>query len=302
MNATRLLDSLGVNTHFAYSGTPYVDRFDEVCAKLTDLEIKHIRDGGPVLWNLKPDYMAGTWDRLLKQPCDLLYVLDAAQKPLALPSNAAYPYAKNYGATDIGLIRNKLGAKVIAWEGLNEPDQKIGAVDWAAKTLGFQQAAYRDLGALAQPGQGENLLTPAIGHPWDPSPYSSLGFRLWDYGTHAAAHLYAGKEPPENPQTAANLKLLRRYSADLPIWVTECGYQTVTAGAAGSVAGAVVSEADQARYLLRTVFHHLDLGLERTYFYELIDAKPAGGYGLLRYDLSEKPSYVLLKALLRGLA
>lgn len=309
MNAATLLDSLGVNTHFAYSGTPYVDRFEDVCAKLTDLGVRHIRDGGPVQHTKASgiDYrhMDKIWARLLNQPCDILYILAAhdvydlsLEGKLDANKQPVYPYRQDYSRTDIPLIRTKLGAKVIAWEGLNEPDLKVGAVDWAAKTVAFQQAAAKDVATdnAREWNDRAPLLTPAIGHPWDAAAYSSLGFNLWDYGTHAAAHFYAGTEPPENAKTLANLKLLRRYSADLPIWVTECGYQT------GTVTGDVVSEGLQARYLLRTAFHHLDLGIARTYLYELIDAKPGGGYGLLRYDLSEKPAFTLLKGLLRGLA
>jgi len=44
-SADSFVDSIGVNTHFTYGGTPY-ERFDEMKSKLQEVGIRHIRDGG----------------------------------------------------------------------------------------------------------------------------------------------------------------------------------------------------------------------------------------------------------------
>jgi hypothetical protein len=42
-SAASFVESIGVDTHFSYTDTPYVSRFQEVKAKLAELGVHHIR-------------------------------------------------------------------------------------------------------------------------------------------------------------------------------------------------------------------------------------------------------------------
>ena len=69
------------------------------------------------------------------------------------------------------------------------------------------------------------------------------------------------------------------------------------------------SEALQAKYLPRLYAEYFRLGLKRAYLYQLLDSDqdptgrdPEAGFGLLRYDLSERPAFQAVAALTQLLA
>jgi hypothetical protein len=82
-----------------------------------------------------------------------------------------------------------------------------------------------------------------------------------------------------------------------PIFVTESGYPT------DSTLGYYITEAYQAKWLVRTLLHHFSMGIARTFIYELIDVPPLGlpnwsGFGLVLSDYTLKPSYTAVQSLL----
>jgi hypothetical protein len=68
---------------------------------------------------------------------------------------------------------------------------------------------------------------------------------------------------------------------------TETGYRS----------GAGLSDAIIGRYEVRTLFESLNLGVRRTYLYELID-DPSGNWGLLTDGFSPRPVYVAIRNIL----
>jgi hypothetical protein len=81
---------------------------------------------------------------------------------------------------------------------------------------------------------------------------------------------------------------------------TESGYPT---------GGMFTSEALAAKYIVRLYLENFRLGIKRTYLYQLLDniahpaiGDPDGSFGLLRYDLSERPAFGAVAALAHLLA
>jgi hypothetical protein len=91
--------------------------------------------------------------------------------------------------------------------------------------------------------------------------------------------------------------LARRICGDRPLYVTECGYSTLSGGANS------VSEAVAARYITRLFLSHFAQGIERTYWDELSDgATPttaALSQGLIRAPGDRKPAFASLRNLLQ---
>lgn len=78
---------------------------------------------------------------------------------------------------------------------------------------------------------------------------------------------------------------------DLPAMSTEAGFRTAVGDFTESV---------QAKYVSRVLFNNFNRGVRRTYLHELINntsntADQLDNWGLLRFDLSPKPAYTMLK-------
>ena len=84
-----------------------------------------------------------------------------------------------------------------------------------------------------------------------------------------------------------------------PIWIVEYGYSTCQVGDNGFVC---VSPATQADYLARAyTYMRRFLPVDRMFWYSLKDLGTGGGreanYGLVRNDLSAKPSFAAMQSL-----
>ena len=81
--------------------------------------------------------------------------------------------------------------------------------------------------------------------------------------------------------------------------VTETGYPSVSS-VASDPAPYTLIDSVAASYIPRTLLNNFNAGVVRTFLYEFVDEGNVGAeqtYGLLRSDLSEKPSYLALKNL-----
>lgn len=122
-------------------------------------------------------------------------------------------------------------------------------------------------------------------------------------------HYYSGQEPPETAlrdtntnvsgaktfiEMLAELRAWRdRYAPTMPIWMTETGYDS--AGPFGT------TEAIQAARLPRVVMLCLAYGVEKVFVYRESGSRPSkhACSGLLRDDLSQKPSWYTYGTLIR---
>jgi hypothetical protein len=114
-------------------------------------------------------------------------------------------------------------------------------------------------------------------------------------------HPYPGGQPPER-NLQAELEAARTNSGGLPVVATETGYHDALAGPGGHPP---VPEDVAATYLPRLFLSAFRAGVRRTFAYELLDERPDPGqtdaeasFGLLRDDLSPKPSYSTLRNLI----
>lgn len=90
----------------------------------------------------------------------------------------------------------------------------------------------------------------------------------------------------------------------LPIWITEHGWSTQTAGTSGS---AGVSEADQAAYLAKSMEIAAAHGVEKYFIYNLVAYEDDLSYaehcfGIIHRDYTAKPAFAAVQAKMRELS
>ncbi len=303
--AAAFLDSIGVNTHFTFNDSPYATRYAEVRSKLAALGLRHVRD-------------------VLHPHVSDLAGLGISTTVLAEP-NLGTPESFR----DRVKALNAQGVAVDAIEGANEPDMfwKRLRISW--KGQGYPDGPVlwqRDLFQTFKADPATSRLTiigPSLGLAGMPNaqPPGSWG-GLREYVDWGNIHPYPYNANPFGPELAYGTLSSFFHSGTFPsVTVDEApdafrAYQAIygagpyAATETGYPAGCwFTSEALQAKYLPRLYAEYFRLGLKRTYIYQLLDSEqdptgrdPEGGFGLLRYDLSERPAFQAVAALTRLLA
>ena len=285
-SADSFVESLGVNTHYGNGiftgGNAYADR--RIDAKLGALGIRHIRDhsynaeGVGFVDNINATY--GIRANLIlgettRSPADLVTLLKA---------HPAYE----------------------AIEGLNEPEfagnrsyngftDNSSANQYPA-TRAFQNDLYAAIKADPQLG-GITVLSPAMGRSNRSQFLIPINFDV------AAMHSYPWASPTtfaDKPsggvdQALSDMSALR---GTKPLWATESGYYNQLPTNTKSV-----PENISGKYTPRLYAEFFNRGIRRTYLYELADQGPdttarEQNFGLLRFDMTEKPAYTSLKNLI----
>ena len=267
IRAYDLANSVGVNTHFAYTNTAY-SNFNAVEGLLHASHIRHTRDG----------YYP--WPAGHPQ-----YAIHRQLKAIGVDTIAVVPWS-NPIPTVAQLVQfAQLAGNIAAFEITNEPDDQNNP-DWVAQVKALAPvvvAACKQLGIPA--------LAPALVHP---ESYSQLGelADVWD----ANVHFYPEPRPPETPPYGPNGEYSLTWwqaesnvivDAALGSWITETGYVDTT------VPGVI------ACYLLRAICYAASVGTERTYIYQLVDTD---GYGLVSGTYAVTPAYTAIRHLLECLA
>ncbi|AMR26981.1 hypothetical protein A0257_07575 [Hymenobacter psoromatis] len=97
------------------------------------------------------------------------------------------------------------------------------------------------------------------------------------------------------------INMAHQYANDMPVWVTETGYDTNQGSPlhAPAIGGRSVLQTE-ADWTLRTALLYARWGVERTFFYELHDDNPTnpiqfGSSGLLNTDQTPKPAATFLR-------
>jgi hypothetical protein len=97
------------------------------------------------------------------------------------------------------------------------------------------------------------------------------------------------------------MRLAHQYAGDMPVWVTESGYDTNQGSPLKAIAVGNKSVLQtQADWILRTALLYARWGIERTFFYQLTDADVANpvqfsSSGLINANLSPKPAADFLR-------
>jgi hypothetical protein len=279
MAASDFVDSIGVNTHFQYD-KPYRNNASAVVSMLADSGIRHIRD-------------------------------------------AAMPFTDKTYISILGLVHER-GIRVdlitderekIDWiirqsrllpAGLIDAYENPNELDMTYKTDYYLTALHTFTPALYKAVKADPFTSslPVIA----PSLTSKRGFEsfgdfsaYFDYGN---IHNYVF---PHHPGTEGSgldhygsidywVKAARNIAGSKPIMTTETGWGT-------SSKKKDVTEVVQLKYLQRLLFEQALHGIKRTYVYQFLDAGTGfNTFGLVRGDLSPKPSYYGFRNLINLLA
>jgi hypothetical protein len=278
-------DSIGVNVRLTYIDTAAYATFAPIEARLRELGVRHVSDS-------------------LCPTCE--YQVNRLQLLAAdgIKANLGVGYMAGGTATiapGLQALRTRLRDSIASISGLNEPDIS-GDPQWIAKTRAYQTELYRQVNAdplLADvPVLGPSLV------------YRDSRAALGDLSAHldqGNLHPYSGGLPPLG-NLATEALLMAQVSQTKPLTISEVGYHTDLAYTGPH---RPASEKAVATYTSRIPLEAFRWGISRTYIYQFADvmspadAQTAGlspsenSFGLLRFDLTPKPSFIALRNLLR---
>lgn len=278
-------DSMGVDVRLTYLTSSYKD-FAPIEARLKELGVRYVGDG-------------------FCPTCE--YQIDRLQRLAADGIRANLGVGNLAGGTasiDDGLrvIKNRLRKSVISVTTINEPDIS-GNPNWIADTRWFTHELYNRVNADPALSNIE-VIGPAVVNRGSRAALGDMSSYL-DSGN---IHPYPGGATPLH-NILDEFDLASKISAGKPLVATEIGYHTDTDPAYGGHYGA--SERAVAQYMPRIALEAFRGGIERTYIYQFADlwsasqaqqygvSKAENSFGLLRSDLTPKPSFIALRNLLR---
>ena len=274
-SADAFVGSIGVNTHFYYTGTPYVDSFSVVKQRLAELGVRHIRE------NIAPNDRPDQYRRLR----ELSALGIKADLILGDPRNGISTLDHM-----IATVKNELPGAVDSVEGPNEFNAQ-GVSNWVSMLREYQQHLYTAV--KSDPALSSlTVIGPSITNWGDAEKLGDMSGML-DVG---CAHPYTSR-PPETVVTES-LERSAQTAGSKPAFTTETGYHTALNYKSGSEAFLPVTEAAQAVYMPRVFLEQFRRGVARTYSYELLNqfadarlTERESNWGLLRNDLSKKPAF-----------
>ncbi|CAF1545567.1 unnamed protein product [Adineta ricciae] len=287
--ADSFVESIGVNTHWAFPGI-YSDNYARLKAKLGESGIRYVRDGtfSPLLYTrandlydsfgIKTNMVTGRW----------------------VPGSWPAPLDPTQIDAELNEMKTRALQTVVAIEAPNEYDHTHGPdTDWVSTIRNYSITLYNKV--KADPAL-KNI--PVIGPSFGPyESYHAVG-NLDPYIDYVNQHMYYWTYWPGFSGFDSNgsysidwyLNLLtpEQSPSRKPIQATETGHTTFTD------LGGVSEEAD-GKYTLRILAEFFRRGIYRSYKYEFIDQSlpdREGFFGLLRNNLTEKPSFRALKNLI----
>lgn len=327
--ADEFIDSIGIRTEFRFinqqsgplANNPYKTNFYGVKNALMKLGVKHVRNGA--------DCSLDDWPSILSKMKDyknsgikFSLVFSNLSIPKGAPSKTLQDIISGYRT-----CLNQVKDVIEQVEGLNEPDANSSAtvfgLTFPANVSISQKALWTAVKSSAAPINRIPVLAPSlIGPYYKITGGSPLADQLRGMGKVADfnnLHTYYGGEQPDmtsrncRPYTLRNCPLnldsylqLANFTAstetqkiDLPAMSTEAGYRT------SSVDG--VPESLQEKYIPRILLYNFNYKVKRTYIHELIDstgntADTSDNWGILRFNLSPKPAYTILKNMIAFLS
>ena len=278
IEADDVVNSIGVNTHFAYTDTYYYQKYSQVITALRAAGIRHIRDG-------YYDWPVG----------HQMYEIHQAVKAAGIGTNYVVTYNPSMSVSDLESFQ-ALAGDMESIEAPNEFDDN-GGTNWASTLLSFLPTLQQAGRALDVPVLGPALV--------NQKSYSALG-NISQYQNYSNLHIYFGGRNPGSggwgsvdaqgnsygsiPWWLDNANIT---APGIPSYVTECGYiQFSTTKVPYTVPYSVAS-----LYTIQTILEMMTHGIQRTYIYELLDDPSSPNYGLMTSTLQPRYSYTALKAL-----
>lgn len=241
------------------SGTAPYDNLALVQSTVTALGVRHIRE------NFNPSAISnGGYANMASIASGGVTHFDMIADPRQLTVAQVPTHISDVGASTIENI-----------EGPNEYDIS-GDPNWQTTVAAYQASLYSQI-AKEWPVFSFSLVGV------DTSAFETVGNQSanMDFGS---MHSYANNSPPLTNFTTT-LALWPLVSSTKPIVVTETGYTTTLPGG--------ISTTAQGKYIPRLLFDSFNLGIPRTYIYELFDEVNVGdtGYGLVTSTGTPKQAF-----------
>lgn len=277
IEADNVVNSIGVDTHFAYTNTYYYQHYPQVIAAISAAGIRHIRDG-------YYDWPTG----------NEMYTIHQAVKAAGIGTDYVISYNPSTTIPDLESFQVLAGDM----EGIEPPDEfdVNGGTNWANTLLSFLPTLQQAGTALHVPVLGPSLVLQ--------ESYSELG-NISQYQNFSNLHMYFGGRNPGTSGWGSTDAEGHSYGSILwwldnanitapgaPSYVTETGYiQLSTTKTPYTVPYSVAS-----LYTIQTILEMMTHGINRTYAYELIDEPSSADYGLMTNTLQPKYAYTAVKA------
>jgi trimeric autotransporter adhesin len=248
------VQSLGINTHLSYSGTPYYDQAQRVISALKYLGIKTVRDQSPAY---RDDQLTMAENNTVAAAGIRFDVLVPGSGPVnlvgSLDNMAAFARANPGGIAAIE-GPNEINDAHITYAGITDTYSAGAEVTQDLWTAVHNNSALKSVPVYA--------LTLSIGIPGVVAGATELG-DLGSFVTYGNAHVYAccSNNVWQN-EMPYWLPVFQQIAAGKPTVITETGYYTVPGN---------VDEISAAKYNLNTFFENAQHGIARTYLYELVD-------------------------------
>lgn len=271
LTAFSFIDSIGVNIHLHFDQTPVVQDFPAFLKAIVALGIHHYRNG--------------------IDPYAVPFEYQSAEKLAAAGIKADWLIDAHDSPDDINAIYANAPNSIESFEGPNEDDVDAGPV-LATFTQMLHATVHSNPHTAKVP-----IYAPTLTDLGLLAKQSSLG-PYTDYGN---MHDYYYPRYPETPAyggsffgcgaygtMAFNICVSHVLSPGTPVVSTETGFTSGTQ-----------SDEVLARYITRTLFLHVGMGVMRTYLYEFVDDSAQPGYGLMRSDFTPKPAYTAIQNLVK---
>ncbi len=271
-SADSFVDSIGVNVHLTYGGTPY-ERFEDLIKpKLKELGIRHIRDGA---------YQEEDFFHKLKS-----LAADGIKATLIFSGNPP---------TEVIATAKKLTGAIEAIEGPNESDLEVFNFTHKGDKFpeGTRKYQKEMFAAVKSDTATKNLpvVLPSMG--WGENA-DKMG-KLNSAGDYCNLHSYPNiGQPPTIDLDTYFIPHIKNMCDRLPMWATETGYHNVVSHELG------ISELAAGKYIPRLLLGNFKRNIVRTYLYELVNQSSdpnddQSNFGLLRFDGSPKPAFTAIK-------
>jgi hypothetical protein len=274
LSAGAFVESIGVNTHLAFSNSAYTN-VAEVGSALNYLGVDHVRDG---LYTTTS--ATNAFDALAAA---------GIKFDFAAPPAADWTVDVTKFVSTLTAYETQFPGSIAAIEGPNEVNFyqiNFDGTRSIASGAEVQKEIYTAVKAVASLADIP-VYNVTIGST-DTSQFAQLG-NLSNYTDYANSHAYV----MSTTNISAGLDYLLGFAhisaPDKPVVITETGYTTLTSTWYNGV-----SEMVQAKYTLDTLMEAYNKGVPQTYLYELFDENFGANnaqshYGLFNADGTPKP-------------